>query len=515
MKYIRRKEENRNKNKMSLSKPKIDYTTCGLINPKIDYKTTCQWTTLSDKRKSNFHTVTINIKKDLGGVLDIEVIDVWQQVLEDYKSGLIIAATMGIELVNESRHLHISLILAIPTLGSVTQKRYEKLIAPGRLDAPKISLRGDKEIRTPVTVQVEQPKTKNMENYRAYRWLSYAHKERAKDFNDVLTFNRDVDWRATREFKTIGLFGGPNDAHSKSEFGNFVFTSWQKKLTKRIGAPETVWLNNNLSEQARRFMEKTGLDMEWIDDDLKTMATNQAVIITKMVLNKIGKERYHLSKNFFGKGAKNKAISDMLCSMRPPSNRTCSRYEQSMYDAIEKRMIEVLCFAHTTPRRSKADATLLKTLTRENVSLNKMNVKLKNICKEHVAEKLSKKNFDKRIAFHSKELERLRPGKRVNNLNAKEDKAFYMHRDAVVKLREQQLSLMQVVDMQIGTIVDAVLLADANKIDALFTLDTIVHKIEEEEHIPVTTLKRPLTISVQDQERNKRLKAIEGRSQKK
>ena len=96
-----------------------------------------------------------------------------------------------------------------------------------------------------------------------------------------------------------------------------------------------------------------------------------------------------------------------------------------------------------------------------------------------------------------------------------------MHRDAVVKLREQQLSLMQVVDMQIGTIVDAVILADANKIDALhvdkkrLTLDTISkHKIEEE-HIPVTTLKRPLTISVQDQERNKRLKAIEGRSQKK
>ena len=69
-----------------------------------------------------------------------------------------------------------------------------------------------------------------------------------------------------------------------------------------------------------------------------------------------------------------------------------------MYDAIEKRMTEVLCFAHTTPRRSKADATLIKTLTRENVSLKKMNVKLKNICKEH------------------KELERLRPGKRHRTL---------------------------------------------------------------------------------------------------
>jgi len=86
-----------------------------------------------------------------------------------------------------------------------------------------------------------------------------------------------------------------------------------------------------------------------------------------------------------------------------------------------------------------------------------------------------------------------------------------------------------------------VILADANKIDALdkkrLTLHTIsVHKIEEEEHIPAPSKKRPLyiaassararqqeaskkrpldTISVEDQERIKRLKAIEARSQKK
>ena len=349
---------------------------------KINYKTTCQYTSLSNKRKSNFHTVTINIKKDLGGVLDDEVIDVWQQVLEDYKSGLVVAATMGIELVNESRHLHSSLILTNPTLGSVTQKRYEKLIKPGRLDAPKVSLRGDKEIRTPVTVQVEQPKTKNMEHYRAYRWLAYSHKERAKDFNDVLTFNRDVNWCDTREFKTLGLFSGPDTEQNKIEFANVVFTSWQKKLTKRIGAPETIWLNNNLAEQAMRFIEATGQKMEWIHDDSVVMAKNQAAIITKMVLNKIGKERYHLSSNFFDvRGEKKTDIYTNLCSMKPPSNRTSRRYEQELYKCVEQRMAKAHRVIFTV---SEERTALERQLMKENQQLTKMNAKLKKQCELHV-----------------------------------------------------------------------------------------------------------------------------------
>ena len=70
--------------------------------------------------------ITINIKKDLGGVLDDEVIDVWQQVLEDYKSGLVVAATMGIELVNESRHLHSSLILSLQYLSHSSCARHRQ-----------------------------------------------------------------------------------------------------------------------------------------------------------------------------------------------------------------------------------------------------------------------------------------------------------------------------------------------------------------------------------------------------
>jgi len=257
--------------------------------------------------------------------------------------------------------------------------------------------------------------------------------------------------------------------------------------------------------------------MEWTED-------THIDIIATMVTDKGREKTYELAPNFL--------VNCIKIDLH--KKKKSSNYKEFLVDALKlndqlndaklaKVKAKLAKAAGAIPRRSKADATLLKTLTRENVSLKKMNVKLKNFCKEHVAEKLSKKNFDKRIAYHSKELERLRPGKRVNELNAKEDKAFYMHRDAVVKLREQQLSLMQVVDMQIGTIVDAVILADANKIDALhvdkkrLTLDTIsVHKIEEEEHIPPPSKKRPLdTISVQDQERNKRLKAAEGRSQKK
>jgi len=75
-------------------------------------------------------------------------------------------------------------------------------------------------------------------------------------------------------------------------------------------------------------MEETGFELEWLHEDLGTMAKNQATIITRMVLNRVGQQRYHLCKKFFGKGEKNDAIFRMLCQLKPPSNRTSARYEK-------------------------------------------------------------------------------------------------------------------------------------------------------------------------------------------
>lgn len=367
----------------------------------IDYKTTCRSSTYSDKLCNTFHCVTVNIKKDLGGVSDDEIENIWQQVLEDYENGILLAATLGVELVNESRHLHVSMILVDPTQVNVTQKRYEKVIKSNRIDPPKVHLQGGKEIKTPVTVVVSCPNSKTQENFRAYRWLSYAPKEQAKEYNDVGTFSRDMNWTDSNIFRTIGMFDGTAaDKERQKEFGTFIFTSWQKKLTHRIGEPETLWINNKLADQAMRFMEKTGLEMDWLHDDLSIMIKNQATIITKMVLNKRGKERYHLSKTFFGNGKKKKAIYNKLCQMRPMSNGTSKRYEAVLYTEIERRVAENLGVVINSSRESK---------------LILENAKLEKICKSHVLKIKELKSklkarwdlewgnvIDKRIEHHEK-----------------------------------------------------------------------------------------------------------------
>ena len=349
----------------------------------------------------------------------------------------------------------------------------------------------------------------------AYPLKNAAYGKRVQDIKPECYNNGVTTW--------TNLFDGERDAPETDKekwawyremFASMLFAEEKKKKNKTL-----YQINSgNAIEQAQTYAKNNNI--VWSKE-------THVNILATMCTDKLGEKRFALSSTFMGR-----TILEDLNEHKDDEN-----YKSQVEDALNLKftlnrikMAKLRAKAaaggaavSTTAKNATIEALkkVRKHQTRENVSLNKMNVKLKNICQEHVAEKLSKKNFDKRIAYNSKELERLRPGKRAFTLNAKECKAFYMHQDAVVKLREQQLSLMQVVDMQIGTIVDAVILADANKIDALdkkrLTLDTIsVHKIEEEEHIPAPSKKRPLdTISVQDQERNKRLKAIEGRSQKK
>ena len=412
----------------------------------INYKTICNKDIISSKLKNNFHCVTINIKKDLGGVSDDEIENIWQQVFEDYNSGIILAATLGVELMNESRHLHVSMILATPTQVNVTQKRYEMVIKSNRIDPPKVHLQGGKEIKTPVTVVVSCPNSKTQENFRAYRWLAYALKEQAKEFNDVGTFSRDMNWTNSDIFRTIGMFDGTTaDEERQNQFGTFIFTSWQKKLTHRIGEPETIWNDTKLADRAMRFMETTGFEMDWLHDDLLTQVKNQATIITKMVLNKRGQERYHLSKTFFGNSKKERAIYAKLCHMRPMSNGTSKRYEEELYTAIQCRVAENLGAVITSSREKK--------LILENAKLIKMNAKLKNICKEQVL-KLRKKNscqcvdknstvrnIDKQIAYREREYKRIKAMMKTHQHSSEDMDAYQNHKGELEVLRKLRLEM--------------------------------------------------------------------------
>ena len=187
----------------------------------INEKLICVCKGSGSKSISTFHGVTFNFDKiNLGGVLDSEIYKVWEQVVEDYNTGLIVAASMGVELKGGKRHLHISLILNERALTAVTGDRYRSLISDKRRAKPKIYIRNGKEVKTFRTVVASQPRgLKDGVRHSAYNWLAYSLKEMAKDFNDVNIFASDVDFTNSNDFKTIGMFNGSdNDERSKAIF---------------------------------------------------------------------------------------------------------------------------------------------------------------------------------------------------------------------------------------------------------------------------------------------------------
>jgi hypothetical protein len=353
---------------MSLSKPIM-----------INEKTICDFKGSGSKSISTFHGVTFNFdKKTLGGVLDSEIVKVWEQVVKDYDAGFIVAATMGVELEGGKRHLHISVILSERALTAVTGDRYRNLINESRLSWKSYKRKNGDEVKSCTTVVSSQPNgLKGGVRHSAYNWLSYSLKEMAKDFNDVNVFARDVDFTNGNDFKTIGMFdGSDNDQRRKEKMANCIFIAWQKKCSEKNGEPETISTGGRLSTQALEFMQSVGIDeIAWtVEGDRKTMALNQAKIITKMVLNNIGKKRYNLDKKFFGKGGD--ATYELVMGLKPLPNQTSQDYENELYSAILKQRANAL--------RIHVESKVEQGLLLENEKLKKKYLRLENVCKGHL-----------------------------------------------------------------------------------------------------------------------------------
>jgi hypothetical protein len=357
----------------------------------INEKYNCDFKGSGSKSISDFHGVAFNFdKKHLGKVLDSEIVKVWEQVEQDFNTGLIVAGTMGVELDGEKRHLHVSMILRNRALTAVTAGRYRSLIAKDRRAKPKIYIRNEKEVKTFTTVVASQPRgLKGGIRHSAYKWLAYPLKEMAKDFNDVNVFERDVNFTNCDDFKTIGMFdGGDDDASRKEKFANSVFMSWQKKCSKKNGEPETISTGSRLSTQAMEFMESVGIDdVEWtVEGNRAAMAMNQASIITKMVLNQIGKKRYNLATNFLGSDKEGKRVYALVMGLKPPPNRTSQDYENELYDALLKN--------RATTLGVRVESKVEKRLMLELAKMKKKCLRLENVCKGHVItiQKLRGKN---------------------------------------------------------------------------------------------------------------------------
>ena len=346
----------------------------------IDEKTLCDFKKSGNKSISDFHNVTLNFdKKHLGKVLDSEIIKVWEQVEKDYNDGTIVAATMGVELDGERRHLHVSKILSQRALTAVTGARYRRLIAKERRAKPRIYIRNGKEVKTYTTVVASQPEgLKGGVRHLAYNWLAYPLKELAKDFNDINVFARDVNFTNCDDFKTIGIFDGSNnDERRREKFACSVFMSWQKKISKVNGEPETIYTGDRLPTQAMEFMESVGIDAVWnVEGDRKASAMNQAKIITKMVLNNIGKKRYNLASNFFGNDKEGKNTYRLVMGLKPLPNRTSQDYEKELHSAILKNRATALGVSI----ESKVEKRLISELSK----LKKKYESLENVCKGHV-----------------------------------------------------------------------------------------------------------------------------------
>ena len=349
----------------------------------INETTICNYDS-GNKSKSDFHNVTIRFRRGLGGIHEDEIEKVKNQLEEDKKNGLFLAGTIGIEGTGEERHIHVSMILATKTESHVTQQRYEQLIDKSRLHFTSYirdTKDGPKKVTSCPTVKVTQPSKNVIANIRAYTWLSYPLKELAKEFNDIAIFKAKASAGETIRFISYGLGFNLDDADDEftqrrqDEFFNSIFTTWQKKVSDKSGKKQSLCLGSDiLAEQVRVFRKDHNIDMEWhVEDDNEATVKNQATILTKMVLNKLGKKRYVLSKTFFA-GSKNGAnIYRNLVLKKPADDKTSVSYETALYGAIESHLLTIYSVNISTSDMSKE----IKKLKKANEKLLKANQKLK------------------------------------------------------------------------------------------------------------------------------------------
>ena len=163
-----------------------------------------------------------------------------------------------------------------------------------------------------------------------------------------------------------------------------IFIAWQRKCSKKNGEPEMICVGSRLPAQAMEFMESVGIDVAWtVDGDRSQTATNQASIITKMVLNQIGKKRYNLGQNFLGSTKEGKATYRLIMRLKPPPNQTSQDYENQLHEALLKKIAFDL--------RVHVESEVEKGLMLELAKIKKLNLKLENNCKRLVIENVKLK----------------------------------------------------------------------------------------------------------------------------
>ena len=288
----------------------------------------------SKGNNSTFHSVTFRVADNLlNGINEEEKEKIWSQALDDFKNGVIIAATLGEEMKDKEKHVHLSMIRSTKAESHVSTDRYKGLIDPSRIEYREDS-RGR---NTCTTVCTSQPKNKGA---LAYFWLAYAWKEKAKCYNDVDTFRASIDFTNCAKYRSIGLFDDSEaDVVRKKCFAINVWEQWQKKITEKTTFHKIEWADW-LADMVEKFRLKTQLEVPWLHEDDATKVTNQTEILFRMVMYKGEKDRYVIPKRFYGKGAKGDKVYNKLTGNKPPTGRTSQAYERMLHNAIHVAVAE-------------------------------------------------------------------------------------------------------------------------------------------------------------------------------
>ena len=284
----------------------------------------------SKGNNSTFHSVTFRVADNLlNGINEEEKEKIWSQALDDFKNGVIIAATLGEEMKDEEKHVHLSMIRSSRAESHVSTDRYKGLIDPSRI-AYRTSSNGR---NTCTTVFTEQPKNKGA---LAYFWLAYAWKEKAKGYNDVDTFRESVSFTDCAKYRSVGLFDDSEaDVVRKKCFAINVWEQWQKKITEKTTFHPISW-TDWLPDMVEKFRLQTRLEVPWLHEDTATKAKNQTEILFRMVMYRGEKDRYVIPKRFYGKGAKGAQIYSKLIANKPPTGQTSKAYEKMLYNEIHE-----------------------------------------------------------------------------------------------------------------------------------------------------------------------------------
>jgi hypothetical protein len=273
---------------------------------------------------TNFHTVCVNPHNALGGIHDSEIEAVHQQAAEDFKSGWIRCATLGVEGSKGQRHAHLRQVIETPSETHVTKKRYEPLIDENR----QVYL--DQSGKKNITVHCGQPKKGERKHMRAFTHLAYPWKYMAQGYdslNDFIQYFLKRDMKDTPKYRSYGLFDNGMDDEDKTCFATAIWRRWLKEKDKVIKYL-IRWDEEDFNEQALQFMEDNDIPLnEWQPD-----VESQTKIITAMVLHK-GNEKQYLLTRFFKKFPT--LYGSLIVKKKSPD------FEALVFSAVRKELTRV------------------------------------------------------------------------------------------------------------------------------------------------------------------------------